>query len=464
MPNPLAQAELRGVARRNLDEEWLGILEGDLAGQQVLAAFERTWERVAQAAHRTLRRQMILLTASGRQPALVALVLRRDMQEAQAMADMGLGELASSGDELPLPGEVPEGFPFVNEGRFLRFEVEEKVEGLDPTTHQAAGFDAFTLARVGSVRHTPQADAPDAFLGGTEVFRLTVEMLDLVRAAGGLGADPPPLPGFTLDLQDLDPVTRVRLLRSILRSLEPFEAPFDPLLRVNGAATAEGGSSPMLDAVAAERGVVRAVGEEDEPLRARAVRIQDAVAPLALRDAVNFTADRYGFRVTLREPFDDGTVAGGALLTHLSTTAYVASSTTPAGNQTALLAADGQELQALADMVDPDLAFDGSPPLTPLVAVAGTAYAQDPQSLLLSIREAFAYFLLTTPLQGDPDLLRFFLEEDFLDDPLFGFPDLLDHPDLLARYLAVAAEAQARRAAGVRFDFFLTLPPQFPVP
>ena len=447
MPQPVTQAELRALAQRNFDPAWLGVLEEGAAGQQLLALLERTWEYVARSAHAGLRLGLLVQTAPGAAPALSTVVLSRDMQQAEALFDMGMDLFV---DGLPLPGTIPEGFALSDE-RGVAFVATDPVDTIVVSTGEAAGFSSITISRVESARTSPRADTPDGFIGGTIELPTALDIADERLIA--------PLSGNSREqrLAARRGITEYEATE-VLRRWDALVEPFDPLLKTTSTVAAAGGTMALLDALARERGQARAPGELDDVLRARLLHIPDAVSPTALRDAVNAVSDRYGFRVTLLESLDDGTTAGGTLLSHITTTAYAPASTTPIGSS-AVFFVDLAAAEVFADMVDDVLGWDGTPPMVPQAITFGTFYLDDAGSRLLSNREARGYFLLTAPLQNDPDPLRFFLDDGFADDPFFGFLDVVDHPVRLAQYLVISQEADARRAGGVRFDLILLRAP-----
>ena len=459
MPNPLTAAELLDVARRNIDPAWLGILDGDNGpGDQILAAISSIWARVAIANSRNFRYQAMIQTSDGATPASMDINLVRDFGEHLALDDMGI-ELFVDG--VPPPGTIQGGTMFVTD-RLLVFRVSE--DDGSGGVGVAAGQTAVALTALKSDRKSEQADAPDAFLHGADDRPIHAYEMVRILQQHSLANDPLPIdlsPGIVLPE---DKIARTKLLLSVLRPIinERPVPLFDPLLSVTGVAIGTGGSEDMLDSVALERGVYRATGEVDDNLRKRALRIEDAVSPIAVFNAVNAVADMLGSTVDVLEPVDDLTVAGGARLTHIQSVKFAPSGTVPAPTtQTPLLATDLGELDALAYMLDDVLLFDGTPPMNPVAELAGTFYCDDPQSRVLSTREAFAYFLLVTDLLDDPDELRLFADDGYADDPIYGYPDILDHPVNLAMYLGVMHEAQRLKAGGVQFDLMLEYPPDF---
>jgi hypothetical protein len=100
-------------------------------------------------------------------------------------------------------------------------------------------------------------------------------------------------------------------------------------------------------------------------------------------------------------------------------------------------------------------------------AYCNDAFFDDLMFEIESRREATAYLRLESDsIPSEPDDLRMFYADDYLppkgpsyfDDPVYGYPDIQNHPVLLAGLLSIAEEVNRKRAAGVQVDEYLAGP------
>lgn len=200
-----------------------------------------------------------------------------------------------------------------------------------------------------------------------------------------------------------------------------------------------GGALDYLSAHGNERGQRRQADETTEDYRLRVRNIPDTVSPAAIIEAVRGVADQAGIGdMVLREPYGDGAdplVRESLGLDRIET--YFASADYPniAGSPK-------------TDFVDDP--FFGPTPLP------GGFVLRDRETV--SAREGRAYFRVETPAEiSDPDGLRFFADHSFMDDPVWGYLDVGDHPTVIASLMAIWEEANRKRAAAVQFDVLLPL-------
>ena len=225
-----------------------------------------------------------------------------------------------------------------------------------------------------------------------------------------------------------------------LISVSPAPAGFPPIVSTTFTIVAEsteidGGASDFLSAHGAERGQARQPNESDEGYRARVRNVPDAVSPAAIAIGALGAAQNVGLPppVTV-EPFNDGASASVKAQYNLdwSDTYFASGILTTAGS---------------ADSGSPKVDFFDD---------MGVDLTNGKVRELVTIREMGCYFREEFPGPlADPDSSRSFFDDGFLDDDVFGFPDLSDHPAVIAALMAVWQECDHKRAAGVRFDVFV---------
>jgi hypothetical protein len=214
------------------------------------------------------------------------------------------------------------------------------------------------------------------------------------------------------------------------------------LTEVASATQILGASCDYLSLHGKERGQLRQSNEPEEAYRLRVRNIPDVVTPIAVALAVRGAGAQATLGdITVREPFED--LATPALKARYGLdsiqTYFLSGSSVPA-------------LSPLTDFYD-DPVFAPSPP--------PTGFIPKPRELF-SIREGRAYFRVETPGElRDPDGLRFFADYSFLDDPVFGYLDVVEHPVVVAALMAIWEEANRKRAAAVQFDVLLPLSKDF---
>jgi hypothetical protein len=218
---------------------------------------------------------------------------------------------------------------------------------------------------------------------------------------------------------------------------EPFLVFGGTLLYTSSTPTTLG-ASDYLSAHGQERGQLRQASETEHDFRLRVRNIPDAVSPQAIAQAVNSIGAAVDvYPITTQEPFNDGAsvaLKDNLYLDYFDT--YFGSATVPAAGS------------PIVDFFD-DIFFAPSPlPFGFVVRPRDT----------VSRREATAYFRLLTPnVLKDPDGLRFFADVSFLDDPVWGYLDVNDHPQVIAALMAIWEEANRKRAAAVQFDVLCPL-------
>lgn len=243
------------------------------------------------------------------------------------------------------------------------------------------------------------------------------------------------------------------------------------------------GATDFLSVNGTERSQFRATGEDTAAYRARVRNIPDAVSPVAIVDALNGVANQNGLpEVTVLEPFpwsDLLTITAASFATpivittsipHGLTTGELVRVTGVNGNTGAngdwyatvltpttfalddsigsgAYTSGGIETQAYPNLDH----FDG------LFCDQGD-FCDDLLHEMRDLRTSRAYFeVLLDAVPEDPDGLVFFADASFVDDPVWGYLDVGVHPQVLAGLLAVANEANAKRAGGVQFDVIVPI-------
>jgi len=186
----------------------------------------------------------------------------------------------------------------------------------------------------------------------------------------------------------------------------------------------DGAASDWLSVLGAERGQFRQAGEDGEVYRLRVHNIPDAVSPLALAVVANTAPQLDDFpRIYTRETFNDGS--------------------------------DAVVRQAVGLSFAESVFFDDSFFDDPLGIDLPEKMPR--RSLeIVGIREARAYFRMEIIGQvHEPNDLVFYFDEGFFDDPVFGFVDVLYHPEVISAVMALSEETNRKRAGGVQFDSYL---------
>lgn len=205
-------------------------------------------------------------------------------------------------------------------------------------------------------------------------------------------------------------------------TFEFLDAPPDEnFVIVAGPAVASAGVTAFLDLLGEERRVLRAPGEGDDKYAARMLLIPDVVAPFALADAAVQVLDAFA-----------------------ATTAWARA-----------VVNDGMRILLETLLVD-----------SALPTVSG-AYARDALFLdadflddpngpkIRDIEDAMGWFDVVVPTPNDLDEARLFLDDGFLDDPAFGFPDLPPGSAISAPLAALVDELDRKRAASVFFRVYV---------
>lgn len=199
-----------------------------------------------------------------------------------------------------------------------------------------------------------------------------------------------------------------------------------------------GGSGDYLSLHGKERGQLRQPHESEESYRLRVRNIPDSITPIAVSQGVRGAASQVGLEgVIIREPFEDEATPALKDRYGLTTMAtYYMSAVLPPASS-------------------PRVDFVDDPFFAPFPLPAG--FRLKPRETVSS-REGRAYFRIETPSAiSDPDGIRFFSDVGFFDDPVFGYLDVEQHPQVIASLMAIWEEANRKRAAGVQFDVLLPL-------
>jgi hypothetical protein len=171
-----------------------------------------------------------------------------------------------------------------------------------------------------------------------------------------------------------------------------------------------------------ERGVQRQAGELEEDYRLRVRNIPDTVSPKAISTSVNGAGIRVGIApIMVLEPFRDGADAATQAAYNLG-------------------------------YFDPVFASG----ITPAADSPGEDFLDDRTRMLVDRRMATAYFELDTPSAiRMPDDQVLFCDSGYLDDFVFGYTDLGQHPAVISALMSIWEEANRKRAAAVQFDLVL---------
>jgi hypothetical protein len=250
------------------------------------------------------------------------------------------------------------------------------------------------------------------------------------------------------------------------------------------AGPVSGATSDYLAANGNERSIFRQEGETTENYRARIRNIPDAVSPRAIVEAVQTAVQTASLpSTTVYEPFDwspnleivSATFASPIVVTTAVEHGYEDGDLVRVRDVTVNLAANGDwrvtVLSPTSFELDNSIGsgigvggrvtglFPGLDVLNELysgIYAADDGFLDDPFSLLVSRREACAYLLIQTDsAPREPDSSIPYFDSGFLDDSVYGFPDVPFHPVLLAGLLSIAEEMNRKRAACVQFDIEL---------
>lgn len=189
-----------------------------------------------------------------------------------------------------------------------------------------------------------------------------------------------------------------------------------------------GGAADYLSVHGGERGLQRQPGESETAYRQRIRNIPDVVTPIAVSDSVQQAAQALGLPPLLTlEPFNLGETPALKTLHHLA-------------SFSALFLDDPGGISQLGSFCD------------------------DPSSglFMLDRRLARAYFEIVAQdyvTDGSGGIM--FLDDGaFLDDPVLGYPFAVPSfpQGVVAAFLALADDVQAKKAGGVQFDILLRPP------
>jgi len=244
-----------------------------------------------------------------------------------------------------------------------------------------------------------------------------------------------------------------------------------PFLKFSASTPILGGASDWLSAHGDERGQRRQSGEATDAYRRRVTNIPEAVSPLGVADGVQGAASAVNLPIpAILEPFEDQ--ASPALKANLGLSTFGGVYATGVEGDSPPGRPFGARDRS-ADSPEKDFLDD-----------AGTDF-DDPGDLpreLVGLRESRAYFRIAVPGPiVDPDNSRMFYSgtenpvspagrppgardaaatspaRDFWDDPVYGYPDVQDHPQVIGALMSVWEEANRKKAAGVQFDLYLNL-------
>lgn len=412
----LTPDQLIDVLRRTCDEGWISGLLADPSSRAVLYTLANQWSAVSASGDSVVASGSISDSPGGA-PGVCTVTLER--------ASAGIG------------GTIPQGYAF------------KDTRGIVAVMQQDFPVDPSWLSIQLQIQTLRQSDLLNTV--DDDPFQIS-DQSPVILDTGGVNPLIAPLgtPGT------------VATTFILVTESTPLEFAATDWLSVNGT----------------ERSQFRATGEDTAAYRARVRNIPDAVSPVAIVDALNGVANHNGLpQVTVLEPFpwsDLLAITGASFATpivittalpHGLTTGELVRVTGVNGNAGAngdwyvtvltgtTFALDdsigsgawtsgGIETQAY-----PNLDYFGG-----MFCDVGY-FCDDVLNDLRSLRTSRAYFeALLDAVPENPDGLVFFCDSSFCDDPVWGFPDLILHPQVLAGLLAIYNEANAKRAGGVQFD------------
>jgi hypothetical protein len=257
-------------------------------------------------------------------------------------------------------------------------------------------------------------------LRSTELVNTYVPAFDALLSVGGLLTTPAPL--FDYLIAGVDSFGRPNKVPSQI-VMGPGVLDAGHALRYASSTNVTLGASDWLSVHGNERGQRRQAGESVEEYRARIRLFPDAVSPIALTTAAHAAGRNAG----LSDVFFLETVNPQVSLDLLA-----------------------QYSMALADSVFCDDYMDDP--------IGVNAPQKQPwRSLeMLSIKEGRAYFriALDGPL-NDPDGAVLYLDDGFLDDDTWGYPDGLLAERIMGALLTAPSAIAPLKAAGVQFDYYI---------
>lgn len=412
----LTPDQLIDVLRRTCDEGWLSGLLADPSSRAVLYTLANQWSAVSASGDSVVASGSIS-DAPGGSPGICTVTLER--------ASAGIG------------GTIPKGYAF------------KDTRGIIAVTQQDFPVDPAWVSIQLQIQTLRQSDLLNTV--DDEDFQISASS-PVVLDTGGVN----PL------IAPFGTAGTVATTFVLVTESTPLEMAATDWLSVNGA----------------ERSQYRATGEGTAPYRARVRNIPDAVSPVAIVDALNGVANQNGLptiTVLEPEPWSDlltvlaatfaTPIVVSTLVPHGFTTGELVRVTGCRGN----LGANGDWFATV--LTDTTFALDDSigsgaytvggivtqayPNLDHFDgAFADSGFFMDDMGhFMRSLRTSRAYFEVDFDAAiEDPDGLVLFFDNGFMDDPVWGFSDVGTHPQVLAGLLAVANEANQKRAGGVQFD------------
>lgn len=412
MPEATRQ-DLIDLLRATTDEDgWLNPLLADLDSETVINALADIFARVSLAAQRGCDSGSISLAPGGRRGTTNVTISRTGTPAFAGTLVAGTSFVDQRGVQFVLKSDV-----VIPSGDFVNTVVVESLRKTelvntpdDPDMRFAPVFQVSDATNATPI--VVKTTVPHSYISG-----------DIVRVrevTGNLAAN---------DIFDITVVSETEFILNgsvgngfYLGGGFVQLAPFG--VQIDLADPVTNGASDWLSLLGEERGQKRQDFETDGQYRLRIRNIPESITPRAVAEAVQQGAqDLIGTGVVTLEPFDDG---------------------------------------ASADIKDPiRLSFfetcyisDGSE--TSLPESQAGVFFDDSSCEIISNREARAYFRIETDgIPSDPDLARMFFEDAFFDDPVWGYPDVVEHPSIFPALFSVIEEADRKRAAGVQFDFFI---------
>lgn len=390
------------ILRRNTDADgWLAPLLADPDSAVVLNALADVGARMSLAIERESAVGM-LTTAPGGAPGTAVVTVRCPNPLLGAQLDAGTSFVDSRGVRLTLRQNIA-----LSAGLALPVVVETLRQTELVNTEDPADVRFYPALQVVDATNT----TPITLTTTTQHSYLPGSRLRVSGVSGNTGAN-----GVWI-LGGVTERTMV-LLSSVGNGVYTGDGLAQPApdgLVTESATNIEGALSDTLSVLGRERGTRRQEAESVGDYRQRVRNIADVVSPRALAQAIRGVGSPYDVR--LLEPFED--FSSTALDTELGLGSYGS-------------------------------AYWGAGDLPP--AASGSFAYDEFRSLMLDSHSACAHVLVEHPQVNDPDGLRMFFDDAFFDDPVWGFPDVLVHPALLARYWAIFDELETRRAACVTYS------------
>jgi hypothetical protein len=411
MAFPISRDDLMDVLARTMDAGWLAPLLDDPASRQVLETMAEVFAHTATALERDCAQGLITEATGG------------------SVGDSTMTVTVTTG----AGGVLPKGTPVLDPRGVAGVTTVDIPLGAAPSTTPVLVQTLRKNDAVNTVDDPEWRFAPTSLVGAAtglavapiEIETTTPHLLVTGQYVSVTGVEGNEAANTVVTVTVLTPTTfeldgtvgTGTYLGGGRVQLAPLAAVIDESTPIAG------GSLDYLSAHGDERGVPRQPSELTYPYRLRVRNIPDAVSPAAVSLAVQGPAQSANADpILLREAVDPGVSSDVADRYHLD------------------------HINALYGTG-----------ISPRIDSPAVDFLDDPYREAVSSREATAYFRLeTTRLVPDPDSLRFFLDGlSFGDDPVFGYPDVFQHPAIQPSLGAIYDMANIKKAAGVQFDLLL---------